>query len=107
MITVHGLRNCDKTRAALRALGPGGALLHDLRENPLPVEVLKDWMKRLGPGLVNRSSTTWRSLGSDDQAADPLDLLVRFPTLLKRPVIAEGDRLTMGWTRAVQDEWSA
>jgi arsenate reductase-like glutaredoxin family protein len=102
---VHGLRTCDTTRAALKALAGQGAGLRDVREDPLPREVLADWLARLGPGLVNRGSATWRGLGEEERQADPLTLLMRHPALMKRPVVTRGERLTMGWSGPVRIAW--
>ena len=33
------------------------------------------------------------------------DLLGEHPALMKRPVIREGDKLTLGWAKATQAEW--
>lgn len=104
-IVVHGLAGCDKTRAALAALRDRGAVLADIRADPPPRAVLAGWLERLGPGLLNRASATWRALDPAARDADPLDLLVRHPVLMKRPVIAGGDRLTLGWTPAVRAAW--
>jgi arsenate reductase-like glutaredoxin family protein len=104
-IQVYGLKTCDTTRAALKALASRGAVLVDLRDTPVGRAVLSDWLARLGPGLVNRASATWRGLGEAERLEEPLDLMARHPALIKRPVIAQGNRLTLGWSPAVQSGW--
>jgi arsenate reductase-like glutaredoxin family protein len=104
-IAIHGLKACDSTRAAMKALRSEGAVLVDLRETPVPRAVLAAWLERLGPGLLNRASATWRGLGEAERQEDPLDLMDRHPALIKRPVIVAGDRVTLGWSPAVRIDW--
>lgn len=69
---------------------------------------LKAWLEAVGADLlVNRKSTTWRNLNDAERAGDPLALLVAHPTLMKRPVIVDGDRVHVGWSKAVQEELGA
>jgi arsenate reductase-like glutaredoxin family protein len=103
---VHGLRTCDTTRAAVKALSGKGAVLRDVREDPPDAATLRSWLDRLGPALVNRASTTWRGLTGPERELPETELLARHPALMKRPVIEDGDRLTLGWSRDVQSLWS-
>lgn len=104
IIEIHGLKACDTCRKAVRVLVAAGhdVTLHDVRTDPVPRDVLADWLGRFGPGLVNRASTTWRGLSADDRARDPVDLLADHPALMKRPVIVAGDAVHLGWTAPVQ-----
>jgi arsenate reductase len=91
---VYGLPNCDTTRAALKWLkehklhveffdvksGVSAELLHGFLQH-LPLEK-----------LLNKKSTTWRSLPADEQAkAATIDgaiaLIQKNASLIKRPVI--------------------
>ena len=104
---VYGLKSCDTTRAALQALAAAGLapVLVDLRQTPLDAAAL-DWLLgALGPKLMNRASTTWRGLAEAERAADPAALMLRHPTLIKRPVIEAGGRLTIGWGPQVRAMW--
>ena len=104
---VHGLKNCDRTRAAVKALVAAGKapVVRDLRDDPPAADEISGWLARLGPRLVNRASTTWRGLTESERAAESVDLLCRHPTLIKRPVIADGARLTLGWDARVEASW--
>jgi len=59
--------------------------------------VLRGWAKALGgwEKLVNRASLTWRnldeSLKSPSSDAQWLDLIARFPALVRRPVAVFDD----------------
>lgn len=104
-LTLYGLKNCDTCKKALKALeGAGKAVTFvDIRaEADLPA-LLPGWLDAAGDEvLVNRRSTTWRNLSEAERARDPLALLGDHPTLIKRPVIAAGADLHVGWSKSVQ-----
>ncbi|MBI1339789.1 hypothetical protein GC169_06220 [bacterium] len=103
-ITVYGLKSCDACRKALSALRAAGRdpAFVDLRELDDLVSLAPDWLREVGrETLVNRRSTTWRSLspseqGEADDDAGALTLILRKPELIKRPVIVANDRVTVG-----------
>ena len=99
-VTILGLAACDACRAARAALP--GARFRDVRALPLAPDEIARLLDALGPGLVNRRSTTWRGLSEAERARDPLDLLSDHPTLMKRPVIVAGDAAYLGWSKSVQ-----
>lgn len=106
---IYHLKTCDTCRKAIKALVAQGhsPALHDVRANGLDRETLETLEAGLGyEVLVNKKSTTWRSL-SDAQKANlsreaALDLLTEHPTLMKRPVIEVEGAFTIGWTKDVQ-----
>lgn len=104
---VYGLKNCDKTRAAMRALAAAGHApeLVDIRETPLQDVDLQAFLGAFGGDLLNRRSTTWRGLSAPERAGDPAALIAAHPTLMKRPVVREGSRITLGWRDEAQVEW--
>jgi len=82
---------------------------HDLRRDGLDRARVDAWAEAVGTdALVNRRGQTWRRL--DPQARDTLsedalrDLLVREPTLVKRPVTELPDgRVHVGWTDVIRE----
>lgn len=104
---VYGLKNCDTTRKALRALKAAGLepRLVDLREEPLDAALLARVVARFGERAVNRRSTTWRGLSPEARAGAPAQLIAAHPTLLKRPLIVQGEDMTLGWGPAEQAHW--
>ena len=96
---IYGLKACDTCRKAVKATG---AELVDVRATPLARADLERFHAAFGDALVNRRSTTWRELPEAERAGAPLDLLAAHPTLMKRPVIEDGERLLLGWTKDVQ-----
>jgi Spx/MgsR family transcriptional regulator len=105
-ITVYGLPNCDTCKKARNWL-TRFEVAHefvDYRANPVPPATLKVWAGKLGgwEKLVNKASTTWRTLlpQRKDPRSDPewTLLLKEYPALIKRPVVVDGDEVTVGFS---------
>ncbi len=96
---IYGIKNCDTCRKAVKALN---AELHDVRENPLTTEQLQHFHETFGTALLNTRSTTWRNLDEDQRKEDPISLLQKHPTLMKRPVIDRDGELFLSWSKDVQ-----
>lgn len=108
-LTVFGIPNCDTVRKARRFLDDHAIDydFHDVREQPLPLETLQTWLKQVDRNtLINKRSTSWRELSDaekellDDSIA--IQLLQRFPTLMKRPVLQRQGKLLVGFNST---EW--
>ena len=105
MITLYGLKNCDTCKKALAALKQAGreTAFVDIRAEADLDAKLPVWLAALGPAaLINKRSTTWRGLSEAAQAEaekNALALLRDNPTLIKRPVIASGSTLIVGWSK--------
>ncbi|WIX32007.1 ArsC family reductase [Salinicola sp. JS01] len=105
--TLYGIKTCDTCRKARRQLADQGVeyRYHDLRADGLDADLLDrllaaaDWQT-----LLNTRSTTWRGL--DDHAKQDVDatraraLMLEHPTLLKRPLLAHGETLIVGFDPA-------
>ena len=107
MPTLFGLKNCDTCRKAAKALEAAGykVVFHDVRDTPLAETELASYLELFGDRLVNTRSTTWRSLDANDRDDPPLALLKTHPTLMKRPIIEDEGKKTLGWSRDVQAEY--
>jgi len=103
MLTVYGIRQCDTCRKALKLLVAEGIehRFHDLREQGLEQAMLEQWLATEFAGqLVNRRSTAWRGLSASEketQGPGLVKLLLAHPTLIKRPVFANGSVLAVGF----------
>lgn len=99
MITVYGIRQCDRCRKTLKELERDDVThrFHDLRVDGLEADRLRTWLASdFADRLVNRRSTTWRGLSEAEKASDGealVDLLLAHPTLVKRPLIEEDGAL--------------
>lgn len=96
---LYGLSNCDTCRKALAALKAAGhaAVLHDLRQTPLPDDLRATLLARFGAAAINRSSTSFRALPEAVKAANPAAQLTADPRVMKRPLIVAGGQLYLGW----------
>ncbi len=109
---VYHLKNCDTCRKARKALDAAELSpdYRDVRADGVAADDLLAIIASVGwERALNRRSTTWRGL-SDAQKADVDDgkaaaLIGEYPTLLKRPAIIDGDRMTVGWDAAAKEAW--
>lgn len=108
---VYGIKNCDTVKKALRELEAAGHApeLVDIRVTPLEVADFQRFFDAFGEALVNKRSTTWRGLSEAERdfenGADPVRLIFANPTLMKRPVIEAGDRVSLGWDAKTRALW--
>ncbi|MEM9872056.1 MAG: ArsC/Spx/MgsR family protein [Pseudomonadota bacterium] len=98
---IYGLKTCDTCRKAIKALPE--ARFVDVRAEGVPDSVMARARAAFGDALVNTRSTTWRGLSEAARATAPEALLAAHPTLMKRPLIVDGDAMHLGWTKAVQE----
>ena len=106
-LTLYGLKNCDTCKKAMKALEAAGKSYEfvDIRADAQLEDLVRGWLAKAGSDvLVNRRSTTWRTLSETEREAAPEALLVANPTLVKRPVIVSGADVFVGWTKQVQAE---
>ena len=97
---IYGLKNCDTCRKALKAMVH--AELVDVRSDGVAADVIEKAFAEFGDALLNTRSTTWRGLSEDERLGAPLDLIALHPALMKRPLIVDGDKMYLGWTKDVQ-----
>ena len=103
---IYGLKNCDKCRAARKVL-PSSVFV-DLRETPFARTEISTLVKNYGEDIVNKKSTTWRSLTETDRQLTTTDLLEAYPTLFKRPIIEDGEgHYTFGWTKDIMEQYQS
>lgn len=108
MLTVYGIKQCDTCKKAVRWLTQQGIeyRFHDVRDEGLNPDTLQDWLtSRFSGVLVNRRSTTWRQLDQDQRQAledGGLDILLKFPTLIKRPVFTAPQVIAVGFNAATE-----
>ena len=102
-----GLKTCDSCKKALKALKAAeyAPVVIDVRADGVEKPDMDRFFKTFGSSLLNKNAKTWRELSENQKNAAPLDLLASHPTLMKRPVIEDGDRLTLGWSRDVAESW--
>jgi arsenate reductase len=103
-VTIHGIKACDtmkKARAWLETRGVAYGF-HDYKAAGIDAATLRRWSGQVGwETLLNRSGTTFRALPEADKAGLTEDkavaLMVAQPSMIKRPVLDVGGRLTVGF----------
>jgi arsenate reductase len=105
---LYGIANCDtvkKARAWL-ALHAAQVDFHDFRKHGIDKAMLVSWMQQVPwDTLLNRRGTTWRQLpesvkAATDNEAAAIELMLEKPSVIKRPVLEHGGRLTVGFDEA-------
>ena len=104
-MTIYGLKNCDKCRLASKTLLNSGQEVSfiDVRSDGISLKLLENFYSIFGVELVNKRSTTWRSLSLSEQKQDPIELLIKYPALMKRPIISYNDKFELGWNKEVEN----
>jgi arsenate reductase (glutaredoxin) len=103
--TLYGIKNCDTVKKARAWLDAHGVAygFHDYKTSGIERARLQAWCKALGwETLINRSGTTFRKLADADKqdidAAKAIALMLREPSMIRRPVLDLGDgRLLAGF----------
>lgn len=105
-LILYGIKNCQTVKKAQAWLEQHDKAyrFHDVRKDGLTAEQLHHFMARGANWrlLLNRSSTTWKKLSAEQQAdldrEKTLALILKSPTLLKRPILDTGDQLLIGFS---------
>ncbi|MGH1441069.1 MAG: ArsC family reductase [Cellvibrionaceae bacterium] len=94
MITLYGIKNCDTVKKARTWLDKNKVdyTFHDFRADGLNAQQVKQWVADLGwETLVNKRSTTWKTLGESVKTTlndeTVVDVILEAPTLIKRPLL--------------------
>lgn len=100
---LYGIPNCDKVRKAKNALQEQNIEFefHDFKKLGIDKQILSLWCEKVDyKNILNRKSTTWRNLDSTDKEnvtkQKAIELMVKNPTLIKRPVIVNDSEVFIG-----------
>ena len=101
---LYGISTCDTCKKALKALEQAekDVTFRDIRANPLSTAEVEAITHEFGDLAVNKQSTTYRSFNDFLKASDPEAQIMAQPTVMKRPVIQDGDRWFLGWDSATE-----
>jgi Spx/MgsR family transcriptional regulator len=105
LVKLYGLPHCDATKAVIKWLTDKNieSTLHNYKAEGISKEKLQEWSKRLGwEKLLNKRSTTWRSLSTtvQDKIVNEnvaIEAMLKNTSLIKRPVIEFGNELIIGF----------
>jgi arsenate reductase (glutaredoxin) len=104
MTTIYGIKNCDTMKRAFAWLEEHKVeyAFHDYKKAGLSADMLESWASRVGwQKLLNTRGTTWRRLSEAQRegvdAHKAIQLMQQQPSLVKRPVLAHGKELLVGF----------
>ena len=102
---LYGLSTCDSCKRALKTLHAAGKEItfRDIRAEPLDAAEIEAIVHEFGNLAVNNQSTTYRAFSDFLKATDPEAQIAAQPSVMKRPVIRDGDRWYLGWDSATQE----
>lgn len=101
MIKMYGIKNCDTIKKAQKFLQAQGIDFEfiDFRQNPIDEQTLQSFVDAVGwDALINKRSTTYRSLTDAEKLNINLALTLKNPTLIKRPVLVSGGEVSVGFS---------
>ncbi|MES2055953.1 MAG: ArsC family reductase [Pseudomonadota bacterium] len=103
-IRLYGISNCDTIKKARTWLADHGVAydFHDYKSAGIDAATLRRWAGVVGwEVLLNRAGTTFRALPDTDKTGIDEDkaiaLMLANPSMIKRPVLASGDTLLVGF----------
>jgi arsenate reductase len=104
MVTLFGIKNCDTVKKARRWLETENIeyQFHDFRIDGISAEQVATWLDATSLAtLINKRSTTWKALSDTDKDNINVDnavpLILEHPTLIKRPLLAIGTEVHLGF----------
>ena len=110
MVILYGIKNCDSVKKARAWLTEHNVQFkfHDFRSDGLTESIIDNWLKRTEwELLLNRRGITWRHLdASVKEAINPaniIDVLLEYPTLIKRPVLSYEKIVTIGFNSDIYE----
>lgn len=107
MTLIYGIKNCDTMKKAMTWLTQNNIefQFHDYRKDGLEAEQLKQWIKDLGwESIINKRGTTWRALDDETKSTmndeKALAHALAQPAMIKRPLLIEQGKITLGFKAA-------
>ena len=103
-ITLYGIKACDTMKKARTWLDDNNIAytFHDYKSAGIDAKRVTAWCEALGwETVLNRAGTTFRKrpdaakTGLDQKKA--VDLMVAQPSMIKRPILNNGGKLTAGF----------
>jgi len=102
---IYGIPNCDTMKKARSWLTSHGVAheFHDYKVAGIERAKLEGWIASVGwEVLLNRAGTTFRKLPDKDKTnvteARAIKLMLEQPSMIKRPVLEHGKKVTVGFS---------
>lgn len=103
MRKLWGIKNCNSVKKALDFLNHRKIeyLFIDYKKSPPSKEILQKWVAQAGmENVLNSKSATYRKLGISKESLsedEKITLMSKNPTLIKRPILEDGNQLEFGF----------
>lgn len=109
-ITIFGIKNCDTMKKAFTWLDSKKVnyTFHDYKKGNLTAEDIQVWLKDLSlEEIINRKGTTWKKLTEEEKNSisdvnKAIELILKNPSVVKRPLVQMGKKHIIGFT---PDQW--
>lgn len=109
MIKLYGIKQCDSVRKAIKALENQQIEFEfiDLKTTQLSLDLLKNWLVQCPETLINKRSTTYRTikepwLACEGNVGEQLALIQGNPTVIKRPVLLKNNQeIIVGFDKTI------
>jgi arsenate reductase len=105
--TIYGIKACDTMKKARTWLDEHGVQyeFHDYKVAGIDRQRLEVWCRKAGwETVLNRAGTTFRKLPEADKVDldehKAIMLMLRQPSMIKRPVLEKGAKLLVGFKPA-------
>ena len=110
---VYGITNCNTVKKALDWFKANNIMyeFHDFKKLGVSAEKLSDWDSKAGyEKFLNKQGLTWKQLDpavkdSIKTKDDALQLLQQKTSMIKRPVIEDGNFLLFGFDEATYQQY--
>ena len=104
-ITVYGIPNCDTIKKTMEWFKKNkiNFNFYDYKKEGIYKNKLTEWCNKVSwEILLNKKSTTWRSLSLSEQEkttsqSAAINLMIENTSIIKRPVTESGDKLFIGF----------
>lgn len=106
MIKIYGIKNCNTMKKAFDELAKLNLPydFHDYKKLGIDEASVRGWIDQVGLDIVlNKKGTTWRKLSEEEQAhvlsseQNTIAAMVAQPSMIKRPVLIDGDKILVGF----------
>ena len=103
MITIYGIKNCNKIRDTIKWMDEKGTEYKfiDVKKDPIKKEKLADLVNKLGlDTVINKRGMKWKQLGLGKKELtdkELFDKLAEHQTMIKRPLLVEGEAAIIGY----------
>lgn len=112
MVRIYGIKNCNTVKKALTWFDENGIAyeFHDFKKLGVSREKLEEWGEKLDwEPLVNKKGTTWKQLDQLEQqkvtdASSAYAMLGDKTSMIKRPVVENGNDLILGFDETKYEE---